>query len=47
VILDLRGVEAPRGVTVGGEAVELRPVAGGIQVTLPETGAGTTVEVTL
>ena len=47
VILELRGVEAPRGVTVGGEAVESRPVEGGVQVTLPETAAGTTVEVDL
>ena len=47
VTLELRGVGAPRGVTVGGEAAESRPVEGGIQVTLPETAAGTTVEVTL
>jgi hypothetical protein len=46
-ILELRGVGAPGGVTVGGEAAEARPVDGGIQVTLPETAAGTTVEVAL
>ncbi|HEV2741902.1 MAG TPA: hypothetical protein VGV91_01965, partial [Rubrobacter sp.] len=47
VILEMRGVEAPGGVTVGGEAAGSRPVDGGIQVTLPETAAGTTVEVAL
>ncbi len=47
VTLELRGVDAPRGVTVGGEAAESRPANGGIQVTLPETAAGTTVEVAL
>jgi alpha-glucosidase len=47
VILELRGIEAPRGVTVGGEAAGSRPVEGGIRVTLPETAAGTTVEVVL
>jgi len=47
VILELRGVEAPRSVKVGGEAAESRPVEGGVRVTLPETAAGTTVEVVL
>jgi alpha-glucosidase len=47
LILELRGVGSPGGVTVGGEAAESRPVDGGIQVTLPETAAGTTVEVAL
>jgi alpha-glucosidase len=47
VLLELRGVEAPGSVSVDGEAAETLPVEGGIQVTLPVTGAETTVEVVL
>jgi alpha-glucosidase len=47
VLLELRGVEAPGNVSVDGEVAESLPVEGGIRVTLPETAAGTTVEVVL
>ena len=47
VLLELRGVEAPGGVSVDGEAAESRPVEGGIQVTLPETGAAFSMEIVL
>jgi alpha-glucosidase len=47
VLLELRGVESARSISVNGEAGESRPIEGGIVVTLAETGAETTVEVVL
>jgi alpha-glucosidase len=47
VLLELRGIDSVRGISVDGEAVEPRPGEGGIIVPLPETGADTTVEVVL
>ncbi|MEJ7843600.1 MAG: glycoside hydrolase family 31 protein [Rubrobacter sp.] len=47
VLLELRGVESARSVSVNGEAGEARPVEGGILVALAETDAETTVEVVL
>ena len=47
VLLELRGVESARSVSVNGEAGEPRPVEGGILVALAETDAETTVEVAL
>ena len=47
VLLELRGVESARSVSVNGEAGESRPAEGGILVALAETDSETTVEVVL
>ena len=45
VLLELRGVQSARSVSVNGEDAEYSSTEGGLVVTLPETGAETTVEV--
>jgi alpha-glucosidase len=47
VLLELRGIESARSVSVNGEAGESRSTENGLVVTLPETGGETTVEVVL
>lgn len=45
ILLELRGVGSARSVSVNGEDVGYSSTEGGLVVSLPETGAETTVEV--
>ena len=45
VLLELRGIEPARSVSVNGEEADFSPTETGLVVSVPETGAETTVEV--